>query len=370
MSEADDRRLMARAIELAAGGAASTDPNPTVGCVIARDGAIVGEGFTRPPGGPHAEIEALRAAADAAAGATVYVSLEPCAHTGRTGPCTEALIAARVARVVYAVEDPNPQVAGRGVRALAAAGIVVDGPLLAAEAEAVNRGFFSRMQRGRPWIRCKMAASLDGRTALANGRSQWITGEAARRDVHHWRACSSAVMTGIGTLLADDPRLTARIDDDELLVHQPWRVIVDSQLRTPAAAKALAGPGERLIFAGAAASAGKPSLLAALERAGARIETVAAAPHCDLAAVVARLAALEINSVWVEAGPTLAGAMLTAGLVDEIVLYLAPCLLGQTARGLFDLPVLDSLDQRFRLAFDDCRRIGDDLRLIARPEAS
>jgi diaminohydroxyphosphoribosylaminopyrimidine deaminase/5-amino-6-(5-phosphoribosylamino)uracil reductase len=363
---AGDRGYMARALELAALGAASTDPNPAVGCVIVRDGRIVGEGFTQTAGGHHAEIEALIAAGEAAAGATAYVSLEPCVHTGRTGPCTSALIDARVARVVFALEDPNPAVAGQGARALASAGIAVDSPLLATEAEAQNRGFFSRMRRGRPWIRAKLAASLDGRTALANGQSQWLTGEAARRDVHRWRARSSAVMTGIGTVLADDPRLSARDEETGIRVLQPRRIVVDTALRTPPMARTLSEEGEVIVFAGAAAAAdGEPRR--ALERAGARIETVAARPHCDLAEVVQCLGALEINSVWLEAGPTLSGAMLAAGLVDELVLYFAPCLLGNSARGMFELPVLTTLDERHGLVIDDIARIGDDFRILARP---
>ena len=364
-----DRGFMARALELGARGAASTDPNPAVGCVIVRDGRIVGEGFTQPAGGNHAEIEALAAAGAEAAGATVFVSLEPCAHTGRTGPCTRALIDARVARVVYAVEDPNPLVAGKGAQALRAAGIVVESPLLAAEAEAQNRGFFARMRRGRPWVRVKLAASLDGRTALANGRSQWLTGEAARRDVHAWRARSSAVMTGIGTVLADDPELTARTGELGIRVLQPRRIVVDSRLRTPPAAKLFAAPagGEAIVFAGATA-AGDERRRSALERVGARVEAVAASPHCDLAAVVARLGALEINSVWVEAGPTLSGALLAAGLVDELILYYAPCLLGDSARGMFALPEVSRLEERYGLVVDDVDRIGDDFRIRARIE--
>ena len=363
-----DRGFMARALELGARGAASTDPNPAVGCVIVRDGRIVGEGFTQPAGGKHAEIEALAAAGAEALGATVFVSLEPCVHEGRTGPCTRALIDARVARVVYAVDDPNPLVAGKGAQALRAAGVDVESPLLAAEAEAQNRGFFARMRSGRPWIRVKLAASLDGRTALANGRSQWLTGEAARRDVHAWRARSSAVVTGIGTVLADDPELTARPEELGIRVLQPKRVIVDSTLRLPPAAKLLAVPGggDVIVFAGAAAA--REDRRRALERAGVRVETVAASPHCDLAEVVTRLGALEINSVWVEAGPTLSGALLSAGLVDELILYYAPCLLGNSARGMFELPLLTSLDERHGLVVDDVARIGDDLRIRARLE--
>jgi len=366
MTSAEDYAFMARALVLAERASASADPNPAVGCLIVAGDEVVGEGFTQPAGGNHAEIEALNAAAARAAGATAYVSLEPCAHTGRTGPCTAALIAARIARVVYAIRDPNPSVAGRGIRQLADAGIAVDGPLLEREAESLNRGFFSRMQRGRPWVRCKMAASLDGRTALANGASQWITGEAARRDVQRWRARSSAVMTGIGTVLADDPALTARPDDLAIDVRQPQRVVLDTSLRTPPAAKTLALPGDVLVFAGAGEDSGQAARRRALEAAGAVVETVAAPGRLDLAAVVARLAAREINSVWLEAGPTLAGAMLAAGLVDELILYLAPCLLGSDARGLFDLPALERLEDRHALDVSSVRQLGEDLRICAR----
>jgi diaminohydroxyphosphoribosylaminopyrimidine deaminase/5-amino-6-(5-phosphoribosylamino)uracil reductase len=384
MSVADDDALMARALALAERGAASTDPNPSVGCVIVRDGEVVGEGFTQPAGGPHAEIEALAAAGERAAGASVYVSLEPCAHTGRTGPCVDALIAAGVARVVFAVEDPNPAVAGGGAHRLEAAGIRVESGRLAGRAEAVNRGFFRRMRTGRPWLRCKMAASLDGRTALANGQSQWITGAAARADVHRRRARSSAVMTGIGTVLADDPALNARPDEPGLRVLQPLRVILDSTMRTPPTARTFGLDGKVVLFAAASSDGAQAARRAALEAAGARIETVAresigaaaagaaragaAVAGLDLAAVVGRLGALECNTVWLEAGPTLAGAMLAAGLVDELVLYLAPCLLGDSARGLFALPALASLEDRYRLTIDAIDPVGDDLRIIARPE--
>ena len=376
MITGDDHAFMARALALAERGAASTDPNPTVGCVIVDAGTVVGEGFTQRAGGPHAEIEALAAAGTRARGATVYVSLEPCAHTGRTGPCTTALVEAGVARVVYAVDDPNPEVAGRGRATLEAAGIAVASPLLAAEAERMNRGFFARMRRGRPWVRCKLAASLDGRTALANGQSQWITGAAARRDVHCWRAKSSAVMTGIGTVLADNPALTARPGDLGIDVLAPKRIVVDARLATPPTARVLAPDGEVIVFAVEPQDAAARDRRRALEARGARVETVpaeaaaddAAALRCDLVAVAERLGRLGINSVWLESGPVLAGAMLARGLVDELVLYLAPSLLGSSARGLFELPPLESLDARYRLAFDDVRRIGEDLRIVARPE--
>lgn len=404
MSEAADLEHMARAIELARRASASSDPNPAVGCVIVREGKVVGEGFTQRPGGNHAEIEALKAAGGAAAGSTVYVSLEPCAHTGRTGPCAEALIEARVARVVYALKDPNSLVAGRGAAMLAEAGIATESPLLADEAEAVNRGFFSRHRRGRPWISLKMAASLDGRTALANGESQWITGEAARHDVHRARARASAVMTGIGTVLADDPSLSARVEDADIDIVQPQRVILDSTLRTPPTAKMFGLDSDVLIFTGVAADGSGPASddsgsaggdsgpsgsgsasadggssqaggrsaaaarFRALEAAGARIETVPADPHCDLGAVVSRLAARQINTVWLEAGPVLSGAMLKAGLVDELVLYIAPMLLGESARGLLSLPPIEHLADARRLVLTGVQPVGEDLRIIAIPK--
>lgn len=364
MTDNADHAHMARAVALARRGAASAKPNPAVGCVIVNDGRVVGEGFTQRAGGNHAEVEALNAAGSDASGATVYVSLEPCAHTGRTGPCASALIAAGVERVVFAIEDPNPAVAGAGGRMLASAGIETMSPLLEVAAEDVNRGYFARWRRERPWIRCKMAASLDGRTALANGDSQWITGSAARADVHRWRALSGAVMTGIGTVLADDPALTARWTDADIDVVQPLRVIVDSQLKTPADARTLSVDGDVVIFAGVAAPAEREQVL---RDAGARIERVAAEPRCDLQAIVTRLAALEVNEVWLESGPRLAGAMLAAGLVDELVLYLAPSLLGCDARGLFELPRLESLGDRVQLKIVDLREFGDDFRIIAHP---
>ena len=370
MITADDHAFMARALVLASKAAASTDPNPAVGCLIVRSNEVLGEGFTRPAGGSHAEIVALNAASDQAVDATVYVSLEPCSHTGRTGPCTAALIAARVARVVYAVEDPNPAVAGKGIAQLRAAGIEVAGPLLATEAERVNRGFFSRMQRGRPWVCCKMAASLDGRTALANGASQWITGADARADVHRWRARSSAVMTGIGTVIADDPGMNARADDLDIDVLQPLRIVLDSTLRMPPDAAILSLPGDVIVFAGEESGVDAAKRRVQLEAAGAHIECVAASPRLDLAAVMARLGELEINTVWLEAGPELAGAMLAAGLVDELVLYLAPCLLGADARGLFELPALERLEDRYSLQIESMRQIGSDIRICATIEGS
>ena len=384
---------MARALRLAERALGTTAPNPAVGCVLVRDGRIVGEGFTRPPGGPHAEIAALEAAGANARGATAYVTLEPCDHTGRTGPCTRALIDAGIVRVVCAVLDPNP-IAGSGVTRLREAGIEVEVGLLEREARALNRGFFARMTRGRPWVRSKLAASLDGRTALANGASRWITGPAARSDVHRFRARSGAILTGIGTVLGDDPRLTARLEEEPGMASDrdaaarrqtkasldapataiqgvgprgALRAIVDAKLATPRTARTLEEPGDVVIFTTAADDAIAAWLDGLNAIASVRVIRVEGRDRCDLVDVVERLAALDVNDVWVEAGPTLNGALLDRGLIDEIVLYLAPHLLGDTARGLFSLPALESLDDRVRLAIDDVRRVGDDLRIIARP---
>ncbi len=382
-----DLRFMARAVRLAERGVGLTDPNPSVGCVIVRDGAVVGEGRTARVGGPHAEINALAAAGDLARGATAYVTLEPCAHQGRTGPCTEALIAAGIARVVAAGVDPDSRMAGQGFAALSAAGIETGQGLLEASARAVNPGYFSRLERGRPWVRLKYGASLDGRTALANGRSQWITGPDARADVHRWRARAGAVLTGVGTVLADDPTLTARPDDGRDFA-EPIRVIVDSALRTPATARLFEAAGDVLIFCAGDAQAPADTMkgqVAALRDRGAVVNFVAAVERkdpragptpervsagrdrVDLGAVLTLLAQRGVNTVWVEAGATLGGALLAAGLVDELILYLAPDLLGADARGMADIGRLTDLDDRIALQWRDVRRVGRDLRIVATP---
>jgi len=361
-----DREFMHEAIELAANGLYDTKPNPAVGCVLVQDGRVLARGWTAPAGGPHAERVALAAAGAQARGATAYVTLEPCCHQGLTGPCTRALIEAQVARVVFAGHDPNPRVNGAGERELAAAGIEVEGGVLEREAEPLNRGFFARMRRGRPWVRLKIAASLDGRTALANGESQWITGAESRADVHRWRARSGAVVTGSGTVLRDDPSLDARRDeagiDAKLGIKQPLRAILDSRLRTPPTARTLSLQGEVLIFTTRVADEAQR----VLERAGARVERVAGGEHCDLGQVLQRLAELEVNDVWVEAGARLAGAFLQAGLIDELIVYVAPRVLGDGARGMFAVPALASLADAWRLAFDEFRQIGADVRIVAR----
>ncbi len=365
---------MARALRLAKRGYYSTHPNPRVGCVLVRDGQCVGEGYHAQAGQAHAERQALAEAGERARGATVYVNLEPCAHHGRTPPCTEALIAAKVGRVVAAMIDPNPAVAGQGVAQLTAAGIAVDVGVLESAAQQLNRGFIQRMTRQRPWVCCKLAASLDGRTALADGSSKWISGEDSRRDVQRLRAASSAIVTGIGTVLADDPALNVRLDPhtdapplDDHVLRQPLRVIVDSRLRTPSAARLLHLRGQTLIAT--CADTTHPRA-AALLAAGAELITCpdASGTQVDLTRLMTRLAEREINELLIEAGATLAGAALTAGLIDEIRLYLAPHLMGDSARGLFHLPALEQMTQRRQLTIIDWRPIGSDLRIIALPD--
>lgn len=364
MSEHDDHRYMAEALELAARGLTSTRPNPRVGCVLVRDGAVVGRGFHHHAGGPHAEVVALGEAGSAAVGATAHVTLEPCNHHGRTPPCVDALIAARVARVVYACEDPNPLVAGQGAARLRAAGIAVDAGPQREAARTLNRGFFSRLERGRPWLTLKMGMSLDGKVALANGQSQWITGPAARADVQGLRARSCAVLTGIGTVLADDPALTVRDFRYDLGGVPPLRVVLDAGLSLPPTARLFIDPAPVVVFTASTDAARR----AALAARGARIEQVpASADGLDLPRILGRLGELACNEVLVESGPRLAGALLRAGLVDEIVSYVAPRLLGAGARGAFAWPDLEALTQSPALEFVDVRRIGDDLRIVARP---
>jgi diaminohydroxyphosphoribosylaminopyrimidine deaminase/5-amino-6-(5-phosphoribosylamino)uracil reductase len=361
MTAAQDTIWMAQALRLAERGLYTTSPNPRVGCVLVREGGVVGEGWHERAGEPHAEVLALHAAGEAARGASAYVTLEPCSHDGRTPPCVNALIAAGIARVVAAVQDPNPQVAGQGITKLRAAGIEVECGLMEAAARELNIGFFARMTRGTPWLRSKIAMSLDGRTALANGTSKWITGEDARRDVQHWRARSCAVLTGIGTLLADDAQLNVR---DIETSRQPLRVVVDSQLRLPLTARVLLG-GNVAVYT-ATQDAEK---ISALEKTGARVIVLPDAHgRVDLNAVLRDLAARGCNEVLVEAGSALNGALLQAGLVDELLLYLAPQLLGDAARGMAQLGELSSLDQCVNLKWQDVRQIGNDLRITVKVE--
>jgi diaminohydroxyphosphoribosylaminopyrimidine deaminase / 5-amino-6-(5-phosphoribosylamino)uracil reductase len=363
MNSGSDHKHMVRALQLAGRGLYTADPNPRVGCVLVRDGEVVGEGWHVRAGGPHAEINALRTAGDRAAGATAYVTLEPCCHHGRTPPCTEALIAAGVRRVVAAMEDPNPRVGGAGLKALQANGIEVRAGLLAAEAERLNPGFVMRMREGRPWVRCKLAMSLDARTAMASGESRWITGEDARRDVHRWRARSSAILAGIGTVLADDPSLTVRLDPAEAEPpRQPLRVILDTRLRTPPGARLLGAPGETLILTGVH----DRDKEAHLQGEGVSIITLPMEEErLDLAAVMRYLGRIEINELQLEAGARLSGAMLLAGWVDELLVYLAPHLMGDAARGLFSLPGLERMEQRIELSISDIRAVGRDWRISA-----
>ena len=358
-ASAADFRYMARALALAAEGLYSTDPNPRVGCVIVKDGAIVGEGFHARPGEGHAEANALANAGAAARGATAYVTLEPCNHTGRTPPCSEALIAAGIERVVYATPDPNSAVAGGGAKRLAAAGIATLSGCMARETRALNPGFYSRFERGRPWVRVKLAASLDGRTALANGKSQWLSCDAARADVQRLRARSSAVLTGASTARRDDARLTVRDASLELRGRVPLRVVLDPHLTLEPAARLFAEPGPVLVVTGAAAAAGA----AALKERGAEILELPAESCRDLGRVLDELNRRGVNELLVEAGARLAGAFIQSGLVDEFILYMAPNLLGHDAQPLATLPMLDDLGDRWEFDFADVRKVGQDLRL-------
>jgi diaminohydroxyphosphoribosylaminopyrimidine deaminase/5-amino-6-(5-phosphoribosylamino)uracil reductase len=361
-----DRVRLEQCLALAQTAIGLSDPNPRVGCVIAAsDDRLLATGFTQQAGGPHAEAAALADARTAGAdlrGATAWVSLEPCTHYGRTPPCCDALIDAGVARVVVAAVDPNPLVAGQGIARLRAAGIAVDladGPV-AREARELNIGFFSRMQRGRPWLRMKIAASLDGRTALDNGASQWITGEAARRDGHAWRKRASALLTGIGTVLEDNPRLDVRLVPTP---RQPLRVIVDSRLQTPADARILDAPGEVLVY-----TAADDTLRGAALRARGALLVPMAGAHdkVDLAAMLADLAQRGVNELHVEAGHKLNASLLREGLVDELLVYLAPRLLG-IGREMAAFGPLSTLAEALEFEFTQVGRIGDDLRILARP---
>jgi diaminohydroxyphosphoribosylaminopyrimidine deaminase/5-amino-6-(5-phosphoribosylamino)uracil reductase len=349
---------MARALALAERALYTTSPNPRVGCVIERGGEVVGEGWHEAAGKPHAEVNALKQAGDRARGATAYVTLEPCSHFGRTPPCADALIKAGIGRVVAAMQDPNPQVAGSGFARLQTSGVEVIQGVLEAEARELNIGFVSRMTRGRPWVRMKIAASLDGRTALANGRSQWITGEAARKDGHHWRARSCAVLTGIGTLRDDDPQLNVRLVPTP---RQPLKVLIDSRLEASPGAKLFQG-AKTLVFAGE-----RNDRALALEQIGAEIAVMPnARGKVELQAMLEDLARRGINELHVEAGHRLNGSLLSEGCVDELLLYLAPSIIGDTGQGMFHVPEITELAQQKRLSIADVARIGDDVRILAR----
>jgi len=373
-----DHGFMARALQLARQGLYTTDPNPRVGCVIVRydrsaEGQVVGEGYHLRAGEPHAEVHALAAAGEQARGATAYVTLEPCSHTGRTGPCAVALANAGVGRVVVAMEDPNPQVSGRGIAHLKAAGIEVQVGLLEQDARALNPGFVSRMQSRRPFVRLKMAMSLDGRTAMGSGESQWITGPQARTQVQRLRARSSAILSGVESMIMDDARLTVRAEQlalpqaDEIVLRQPLRVILDSRLRLPLAAACLREPGRTLIIT---TDQHSPDKRQRLEAAGAEIQVLpsAADGRVELADMLRWLADNEqVNELLVETGATLAGALLDAQLVDELQLFVAPTLLGGDARPLFELPGITRMADQKRLVIKESRQVGQDWQIIATP---
>ena len=358
----DDARWMAQAIALAQRGLCSTAPNPRVGCVLVKQGEWLADGWHRMAGGPHAEVDALQQAGERARGATAYVSLEPCNHHGRTGPCTEALIHAGIARVVYGMADPNPRVAGQGLQRLQQAGITVDGPLQPACAAALNPGFIKRMRTGLPFVRIKMAMSLDGRTAMASGESQWITGDTARRDVQQWRARSCAILTSAATALADHAQLTVREPDCLVALgsRRPLRVLLDTHARVPLTAPLFAGDAPTLWYTNGAA----PSVLPA--NVTHRLLPTDTQQHADLTAVLQQLAQRECNEVLVEAGPTLTGSLLQAQLVDELLIYMAPCLLGSNARPLFDLPFATMAEAQ-SLTVRDLRAVGNDWRFTLTP---
>jgi diaminohydroxyphosphoribosylaminopyrimidine deaminase/5-amino-6-(5-phosphoribosylamino)uracil reductase len=356
-----DEAAMTLALQQAELAMYTTTPNPRVGCVIVKDQAVIGRGHTQPPGGNHAEIEALadaRARGRDVRGATVYVTLEPCSHFGRTPPCTDALIEAGVGRVVAAVGDPNPLVDGQGMAKLAAARIAVESGLMADAARQMNIGFFSRMQRGKPWVRMKTAASLDGKTALHSGESQWITSQQARDDGHAWRARACAILTGIGTVLQDNPQLNVRA---VATARQPRRIIIDSHLRITPETSVLAGGGSWVFTA-----TDEPAKRKLLEAGGTEVIVLANRDgKVDLPAVIAELGKRQINELHIEAGAKLNASLISEGCVDELLLYLAPAIIGD-ARGMFALPALAGLHEQIALKFHDVQRIGPDLRILAR----
>lgn len=370
MFTAADHNYMHRALELATLGQYTTHPNPNVGCVIVKEGHIVGEGWHRKAGEPHAEVHALRAAGEAARGATAYVTLEPCSHYGRTPPCALALKEAGVSRVVCAMQDPNPLVAGKGLHLLAEAGVAVQCGLLHDEAVALNPGFIKRMKSGLPWVRVKLASSLDGRTALANGQSKWITGAAARADVQRWRARSSAILSGADTVLMDDPSLNVRWQElpaevqqeyAETNLRQPLRVIIDSQNRVSPAARLFSLPGETVLArhtsAGEELPAASRELLLPLSRQG----------KVDLSALLYELGGMGCNELWVEGGARLAGALLDGGWVDELILYMAPKLMGADGKALVDIAPLSSMTEVPRFTLSSLVQIDEDLRMVLTP---
>jgi len=364
-----DHEYMQLALRLAARGLTTTDPNPRVGCVLVNNDSVVGEGWHERAGQAHAEINALQEAGDQARNATAYVTLEPCSHQGRTPPCVDALMSAGVARVVVAMQDPNPLVAGQGIAKLKAAGIEVQTGLLAEQAADLNPGFIKRMRDGRPLIRIKTAMSLDGRTAMASGESKWISGEQSRLEVQHWRARSSAILTGIATVLADDPSMNVRLTEDvpEGGWRQPDRIVLDSQLRMPVTARMLDLPGSTHVMT----ISDSTDKIAALENAGARVSVLPAKnSRLDLHALMQALCELEINEILVEAGAVLNGSLLDEDLVDELIVYVAPHIMGDAARGTFHLPSLEQMSARKALKITDVHKVGNDLCIQARPASN
>lgn len=359
-----DYQMMAKAVRLAKNGMYTAHPNPRVGCVITNQGSIVGEGWHEVAGEPHAEINALAVADNKAKDATVYVTLEPCCHHGKTPPCSDALIAAGVKRVVVAMQDPHKKVAGKGISQLQEAGIEVSTGLLEVEARALNPGFIKRMETGRPFVRSKLAMSLDGRTAMASGESKWITSSSSRDDVQRLRAQSSAILTGVGTILADDPAMTVRLAGTK---KQPLRVVLDTHLSMPDSANILRQQGQTLVMTCRDDVAAKERL----ENAGAEVINM---PLCssnvDMESVLDRLGQLEVNEVLLETGATLSGSMLSSGLIDEMVIYMAPVLMGDKARGLFNLPLLNSMAEKIPLKINDIRAVGADWRITVSVDKS
>lgn len=361
MYTAADHVFMSHALQLAEKGLYTTTPNPRVGCVIVKDERIIASGWHEKAGLPHAEINALNEAGEAARGATAYVTLEPCNHYGLTPPCANALIEAGVAKVIMAMEDPNPLVAGQGRRRLEQAGITVQSGLLETQARALNKGFISRMTRKRPWVRVKIAASMDGKTALQNGASQWITGEAARKDGHRWRAQSCAILTGIGTIKSDNPQLNVRYIET---TRQPKKIVLDSQLSIPLDVALLQGESVILFTANDQNS----TKISQLTQLGVQVITLPASDgRIDLKKMLMLLATdFAMNEILVEAGSNLSGALLDANLVDEIIFYLAPYLLGHDAQSMFKFSQLDTLDQKKAFSIEDVRKLGQDIRIVAR----
>ena len=361
MADANDFQFMARACRLAERGLYTTDPNPRVGCVLVKNGKVVGEGWHERAGEPHAEIIALRQAGEEANDSVAYISLEPCCHHGKTPPCSNALIEAGVSRVVIGMEDPNPKVAGKGISQLRDAGIEVETGVLTVLAEALNPGFIQRMQLGRPYVRCKIAMSLDGRTAMASGESQWITGEAARQDAHRLRARSSAIITGIGTVASDNPSMNVRLEEEEIM--QPLRVVLDSQLTINNDAKIIGLPGKTIVCT----TSKDENKINAIRVSGAEVVSLAEQDgKVSLSSLMEYLSEQQANEVLLEAGAILCGAFIQAGLVDELVIYMAPTLLGDNARGLFSLPGLEKMDDRVNLDIIDLKAVGSDWRITAK----